>query len=179
MKNSINLISILVLGVMFVFTACNKDASKKDNSLDYAISGQKADIIIDGKGDFMKVITKPLIKPDDCYYIVEGTIEYRLDGEVAAVVDYGNGECDNIATKTVNGETYVFELNEKDKGGEYEKIIIEPLVKPEDCKCIVSGIIQFLKGDIIVATIDYGNGECDNWATKTWDGGSVVFSLDK
>lgn len=72
------------------------------------------------KGAYEKVITKPLVKTDDCKYIVEGTIEYLKDGKTVAVVDYGNGECDNIATKTVDGKTYEFELNKKEK---------EPLAK--------------------------------------------------
>ena len=67
------------------------------------------------KGAYEKVITKPLVKTDDCKYIVEGTIEYLKDGKTVAVVDYGNGECDNIATKTVDGKTYEFELDKKEK----------------------------------------------------------------
>ena len=61
--------------------------------------------------------------------------------------------------------------------GKYEKVIVEPLVSLEDCDYIVSGIIEFYKGDAWVATIDFGDGICDEWATKTWDGGSKDFSL--
>ena len=34
----------------------------------------------------------------------------------------------------------------------------------------VSGLIEFYDTDSNwVATIDFGSGECDQWATKTWD----------
>ncbi len=58
--------------------------------------------------------------------------------------------------------------------------IIEPIVKTEDCDYIVSGVIKYYEceGGDWVATVDYGNGECDEWASKVWDGGSKTFSLD-
>lgn len=172
---------LLSASLIFVFSSCSKEnaSSEKDDSLKYSISDQDADIILKGDGKYEKVITKPLVKKADCKYIVEGTIEFHLDGEVVAIVDFGNGDCDNIATKTVDGETHEFELNKKDKIWKYDKIIVEPLVKKEDCLYIVSGIVQFIKGDVWIATIDFGDGECDEWATKTWDGGSEVFSMAK
>ncbi|MCD4679327.1 MAG: hypothetical protein K8S00_02955 [Bacteroidales bacterium] len=182
MKNSIKVLVLFAVSVALLFTACKKeDGSTKDGSLDDAIKNQEADITIKGEGKFDKVITKPLLKINGCNYIVEGTIEYQLDGTVVAVVDYGDGTCDNIATKTVDGITTEFELDGKEegKGWEYDKVIVQPLIKLANCDYIVSGIIEFYKGTSWVATIDYGNGICDEWATKTWDGGSKVFSMKK
>ena len=43
---------------------------------------------------------------------------------------------------------------------EWKKTILTP----------VSGLIEFYDTDSNwVATIDFGSGECDQWATKTWD----------
>jgi len=51
---------------------------------------------------------------------------------------------------------------------EYQsKYIYEPLVFDEACNCIVSGKVKYLKECQTVALVDYGNGECDNIATKT------------
>ena len=58
-------------------------------------------------------------------------------------------------------------------------MIVEPIVKLENCEYIVAGIIDFYEGDQWVATLDFGDGTCDEWATKTWDGGSKVFSMKK
>ncbi len=61
--------------------------------------------------EYKEKIVKPLKKIDGCAYIVEGTIEYYKQGKVVAVVDYGDGTCDNLATKVADGETYEFELD--------------------------------------------------------------------
>lgn len=177
MKNTGNIIAIFTLSLMVIFTSC----AKKDNydKSDEAFKLEEADLEFVGDGDFEKVITNPLIKLDDCKYIVAGTIEFRKDGVVIAIIDFGDGTCDNIATKTVDGETTEFILEKKGKENKYKKVVVEPLVKIEGCEFIVSGIVKFYEGDKWVATIDFGNGTCDEWATKTWDGGSKTFSLRK
>ena len=38
-------------------------------------------------------------------------IEYTKNGAVVATVDFGDGQCDNIATKTVDGEDHEIKLN--------------------------------------------------------------------
>lgn len=174
--------SFFLILTVFLFTltfiACNKeDTSEKEFDYKDALTEQEADIILKGDGQFEKVITKPLMKTDDCKFIVAGTIEFRKNDAVVAVIDFGDGTCDALATKTVEGETFEFSM--KKKAGKYDKIILEPLIKTEDCQYIVSGIIQFVSGDKILATIDFGEGECDEWATKTWEGGSKVFSMAK
>ena len=50
-----------------------------------------------------------------CDYVVHGKIEYIKDGPVVATVDFGDGECDNIATKTVDGADKEIKLNKKGK----------------------------------------------------------------
>ena len=189
------ILALLVVGIAITFTACSKKETNvvgsDSNPLETKFAKEVADIVVlKGEGKYEKIITKPLVKTDDCQYIVEGTIEYLLDGETVAIVDYGNGECDNIATKTVDDKTYEFELDNKegdkkdsDKGngkgeGKYEKIITKPLVKTDDCKYIVEGTIEYLLDGETVVIIDYGNGECDNIATKTVDGKTYEFELD-
>ena len=110
-------------------------------------------------------------------FIVEGTIEFLKNGEIVAIVDFGDGLCDNIATKTIDGKVIEFSLEKKDS--KYKKVVVEPLIKIEGCDYIVSGIVKFYEGNKWVATIDFGDGECDQWATKIWDGGSKVISLAK
>ncbi len=63
---------------------------------------------------FIKEITEPLIKSGDCRHFVQGTVQFVQDGVVIAVLDYGDGECDNIATlTTADGESVEIELNGK------------------------------------------------------------------
>lgn len=47
------------------------------------------------------------------------------------------------------------------------KYIYEPIVFDETCNCIVSGKVKYLKDCQTVALVDYGDGTCDNVATKT------------
>jgi hypothetical protein len=46
-----------------------------------------------------------------CRFIVSGTIELRPEGRPVRLLDYGSGDCDNVATVTVNGETYTIYLH--------------------------------------------------------------------
>lgn len=180
MKNSIKLLSLFAVGLVIILTSCSKEnTSSKDEDLYKSIADEEVDFVLKGDGKFEKVITKPLIKLEDCKFIVEGTIEFYKNDKLVIIIDFGDGECDDIATKTVDGETTTFSLKKLKKKWKYDKIIVEPIVKLEDCDYIVSGIVEFYKDDTWIATIDFGDGECDEWATKTWDGGSKVFSMKK
>jgi len=61
---------------------------------------------------YTHTITNPLIVKNTCRWIVEGTIEMVINNQIA-ILDYGMGDCDNIATITKNGKTYEFRLRGK------------------------------------------------------------------
>ena len=184
MKRSMKVLVLITLGLALIFTACNKESAKSgDNEYDIYKSAADAesDILLKGDGEWEKVITKPLVKIEDCKYIVEGTIEFQKDGEVIAIIDFGDGDCDDIATVAKDGETFEISLKKEEKEDWYYKVVTEPIVKIEGCDYIVSGVVEFYstKDNSWLATIDFGDGECDEWTTKTWDGGSKVFSMKK
>jgi hypothetical protein len=54
-------------------------------------------------------IMEPLIKKFTCRWIVKGTVKVVKDGR-EALLDYGNGNCDNQATITINGVTTTITL---------------------------------------------------------------------
>jgi hypothetical protein len=57
-------------------------------------------------------ITTPLIRSLDCFWITSGTIEKVIDETMVIIIDFGDGECDNIATKKVGDEDpEEFEMN--------------------------------------------------------------------
>lgn len=181
------LTAILIFSLIFI--SCEKTNNNLKDDIAYISSQEPADLALrlgeNFDKDYEKVIVNPLVITDECKYIVSGTIEYHVDGQLVATIDYGNGNCDDIATKTYDGETIEFSLNRKEKDDYYEKIIIEPLVSTEDCDFIRSGTIEFYANNVWHATIDYGDGTCDEWATKTWNvelfpdypSGSETFSL--
>ncbi len=57
--------------------------------------------VSDSKGDsYSRTITKPLVKKGTCKFITQGIIEFKNSNGKFATIDYGNGECDNLATLT-------------------------------------------------------------------------------
>lgn len=57
-----------------------------------------------------RVIVDPLQVKIGCRWIVAGTMEIAPQGLPTRYVDWGDGECDNIMTVTVNGVTYTILL---------------------------------------------------------------------
>ena len=51
--------------------------------------------------EWTKTIKNPLIRLGNCRNYVQGTVEYLLNSNVVAVLDYGTGACDTIAVLTV------------------------------------------------------------------------------
>jgi hypothetical protein len=54
-------------------------------------------------------ITQPLVQKFNCHYIVSGKAKLTVPGTDASI-DFGNGTCDNTATVTINGNTFVVYL---------------------------------------------------------------------
>lgn len=59
--------------------------------------------------EYTHTITNPLLIRRTCRWIVQGTILFEVNSQTAEL-DYGDGECDNVATLTANGETYTIKL---------------------------------------------------------------------
>ena len=54
-------------------------------------------------------ISTPLIKKFTCRWIVKGTVRLMRDGRYA-LLDYGNGDCDNLAILYINGIPHIITL---------------------------------------------------------------------
>jgi hypothetical protein len=62
--------------------------------------------VTDRKGnEYLKNITTALVKTGECRYITQGIIEFKTSAGKFATLDYGNGDCDNIATLTTSNDT--------------------------------------------------------------------------
>ncbi|MCY1719835.1 hypothetical protein OU798_05745 [Prolixibacteraceae bacterium Z1-6] len=59
---------------------------------------------------WQKRIATPLKRAGGCKYIVEGIVEITLDGVLISSIDYGNGDCNNVATVT-DAEGVVSEID--------------------------------------------------------------------
>ncbi|UTW67738.1 hypothetical protein KFE94_06400 [bacterium SCSIO 12643] len=101
-----------------VFSACEKVEYEKENKKGnfYGVCGVGCgvDFCTDSSyenpdqvaSDVEVYILEPLVVSDECGCIVKGMVKYLKNGETAAMVSYGNGECDDIAEKIlcVNGD---------------------------------------------------------------------------
>jgi hypothetical protein len=55
-------------------------------------------------------ITSPIVKRTSCSWIESGRLDITPDGKAIRTVDYGNGNCDNQATLTINGNAFAFTM---------------------------------------------------------------------
>ena len=188
MQNLLKLHLILFSVLVFLLGCSSSELSEKEEKVseeNLVLSFTEGDYINirssnnGSKNTYSKNILIPLEKIDGCDYVVKGKIEYIKDGAVVATVDFGDGKCDDIATKTVDGKKYTFNLRGKKKSSRYKRNIVKPLVKIEGCDYIVEGKIEYVKTGAVVATVDFGNGECDNIATKTVDCVDYEIKLNK
>ncbi len=127
-------------------------------------------------------ITKPvpLEKEENSDFYTSGVIEYVKDGVVLGSFNYGNGENDEKGEKDVDGIKEEIALKKEEASSKYEKVIIEPLVKSDDCDYIISGIIKYYETASWTATVDFGDGTCDDLATKyTDDGETYIFNISE
>jgi len=168
---TIKILTLVAISFAVLFTSCKKN----DENIS-EIGDDEATIFL-RTVNYESNIAVPLEKTDGSEFYTKGKIEYKIDGVVEASFDYGDGEKDQWGKKTYDGKTEDCEL-EKKKDGEctYDKKIIVPLVKADDCDYIVEGIIKYYQKDKWVATVDYGDGTCDEWATKTTNEGTFTFS---
>lgn len=121
MKNLIGIISLILVSLVLVFTACKKDGDQKlkdDYTFEINLKSFEPDITVKGGGEngrYEKLIIEELVKNPDCKYeIVSGIIEFYLEDEMVFSVHFGNGSCDGIATITWvkdNGSTQSKEVD--------------------------------------------------------------------
>lgn len=74
----------------------------------YSITGTINSVLTNGETVDWAIQT-PLVKANNCYWVSAGTGILNING-LDFAVDYGDGNCDNKATVTVNGQTYQITL---------------------------------------------------------------------
>jgi hypothetical protein len=101
-------LNIALVATIILFTSCSKDfLDKKEHKGEC----EKSECTVTTDDKFMDPnttdpniqvdILSELVTGEDCNCIVSGKVKYRENGITAALVDYGNGACDNWATITV------------------------------------------------------------------------------
>ena len=163
-------------------TSCSK--AKLASSFADEISTEESQINLAESGYEINVV-EPTQSSADGYY-TQGVIEYSKNGALLASVDFGNGTSDSQALVNVNGVSSGIELKKdgdyyKGKKSKYKKVIVQPIIKSDECNFIVSGIIKYydVKSGDWSATVDFGDGTCDDIAIKTTDDGKYTFTVSE
>lgn len=84
--------------------------TKKRNDDVYLITGTASGIRPNNQ-TWVREIVNPLRVELNCKWTVSGTMEIQPEGKPLRVLDFGTGECDNIATVLINGVTYTIFLH--------------------------------------------------------------------
>ena len=193
MKRALVILSLLTISMVLVFTSCKKEVEKENKTknpqtTEIYLKSLEPDIIIKGSGnkdDYKKNVVEELVKKEECKWeVVSGIIEYYYQDEMVFSIDFGNGNCDGLATVSWL-ENGMIESKDVDvwalfKQKKEDYVIVQKLVKNENCDYeIVSGIIEYQdkEGNPYV-TIDFGDGNCDGIASKCWTKDGVVECKD-
>lgn len=175
MKTSINILVFVLLGLVLSFTSCKKDELKQDDFLSEVVE-EEATINLSKAGFTTK--SNGLVKAANESYYETGNMEYVVDGVTEATFIFQSGGQGSLKK---GGSTSTKKLKGKSKKTKkYTKVVVSPIVKVTGCKYIVQGIVEYYDmNNNLLATIDFGNGVCDEWATKTFPNNSkpaVTFS---
>jgi len=75
----------------------------------YLIEGTASITHLNGNTTTREIII-PLRRELSCHHFVSGSVEITPTNRPVSTLDYGDGNCDNIATVTINGNTFTIRL---------------------------------------------------------------------
>ncbi len=107
MKRVYRILTMAIITTLFVFTSCNKDNEKSatdEKSTYIYFKSLEPEILVKGTGekdDYTMRIIEELVKEKRCKYeVVSGLVEFYYQQEMVFSVNFGNGDCDGLATVT-------------------------------------------------------------------------------
>lgn len=164
MKNVIQLALSLLLILVVGFASCKKEEVKTDDFLSEIVQ-EEATIELSKEG--FKTISTALVKANNANYYEAGKMQYEVNGIIEATFEFQQG---GQGALSKNGSSTKKNLKGKSsKSKKYNKVIVSPIIKVKGCKYIVQGIIEYYDTkNNLLATIDFGNGTCDEWAVKSF-----------
>lgn len=103
----------------------------------------------------------------------KGDFERKSENEIEWLEGFDTEDCyDNVISITGSSTTY---KGEEEMGS---RTIIEPIIRDFDCEHPLSGKVE-MNGKRGEATIDFGDGSCDQFATLTTGKGTKEIDLEE
>lgn len=179
MKKTSLFAATLALSGMFIFSSCEKfegivKEETKEESVESESFKEDATVTLT-ESNYEKEIETDLEKKEGCDHYTTGVIKYIKDGKELGKFDFGKGDNDSKGTFSYDDKKEDVDLDKKKDGykHKFDKKITMPIIKTEDCDYPVEGIVEYYdENGTLVSTIDFGDGTCDDIATKTWEAGS-------
>jgi hypothetical protein len=172
MKNSASILFILI-GI--IISSCNKGSDKlfiKDATSKYDIEA----MVEVSTSEYEKVEIEKIERDGDNGACLKGAFEFFENGESIGKVFFKGNKKAEIEKKDIKKD---YHCEKKGAKEEYSKIVVDPIVKLKACDYIVAGTVEYFDAQgNWSATVDYGNGICDDLATKTTPEGVYTFSLN-
>lgn len=111
MKKVLSVLSILSISMMMVFTSCSKDsedeskiATTEKTTSEIDLTSLEPEVTVKGGGDrihYTRVVIEEIVHNADCNKEpVSGIVEFYYEEEMVFSVNFGDGECDGVATVT-------------------------------------------------------------------------------
>jgi hypothetical protein len=176
------MISVASLGLITMF-GCQKSVEEAD-SFDFASEALMESAMVEVQtSDYEKTVVDK-IKQEFDGTVSEGTFEYTENGVKVAVVSF-DGDSAIVRDSLDRPRKHKCKGKGKRPKGpkgeyaDYDKVIVDPIVHSQSCDYPVAGIIEFYDNGVLIATIDFGDGTCDDLATKTTDDGTTTFTLKR
>ncbi len=169
------------MGFGFLLTSCsNSDLKPGYNLEEEALLAQPSVYLSSNSYEVREL--ESALSNGSCDPYHSGILEYEVNGMVEARIQFDEESAGRENRKIYQcndqrGKRTVYPNRKRGRKQRYTKVIIDPLVKADGCEYLVAGSICFFKGNEWVATIDFGNGECDALATKQTKEGKFEFSL--
>jgi len=108
------------------------------------------------------------------FTLADGTVIERTGNDVR---EWLKG-LDTTADRTDDMIQTTGSINVKSSTGDlYSRVITEPLINLGDCHHAVQGIVTYSQNGAVIATLNYGDGTCDNLAQLTTNGTTVDIEL--
>jgi len=107
MKKLFGILLVLAMSLGIGLTSCQKDDSttvtdEAFKSTEVYLTSLEPEVEVRGTGDkndYERIVVEEIVRSNECKgEPVSGIIEFYYDGEMVFSVDFGNGECDGVAT---------------------------------------------------------------------------------
>ena len=118
---------------------------------------------------------KMTINSNVTFTLADGTIITRVGDIVREWIKGLNTPLENDDDMIqISGSVKV----ESSTGNTYTRLITDPLIRLEDCRHAVQGIVQFSQNGIVMGELNYGDGKCDNLAELTTGAETIEIKLE-